>query len=129
MNHKEKTVLGLIENITIFGKNKRKVNMLARIDTGATKSSLDSKIAAELALGPIIKTKLIRSAHGHSLRPMVNVNIILAGKKLRGQFSVAERSHMKYKALIGQNILKKGFLIDPLKNNCKKSDAHESSSH
>jgi hypothetical protein len=28
---------------------------------------------------------------------------------------VADRSHLKYKILIGQNILKKGFIIDPQK--------------
>jgi len=120
MNYKNKTIIGLIENISVLGKNNQKIDLLARIDTGATKSSIDKKIAMDLELGPVIKTKLIRSAHGHSFRPVINVNIILEEKKLRGEFSLADRKHMKYKVLIGQNILKKGFLIDPLKNNSKK---------
>ena len=113
----DRTVLGLTETITVLGRIKHKAKLIARIDTGATKSSLDSSIAKELSLGPVVKTKLFRSAHGHSFRPMINVNVILAGKRLRGQFSIADRSHMKYRILIGQNILKKGFLIDPLKTN------------
>ena len=132
MDTKGRTVLGLIENICILGKTKHRIRLTARIDTGATKSSLDSAIAKELSLGPIVKTKLIRSAHGHSFRPMINVNIIVGGKRVRGQFSLADRGHMKYKALVGQNILKKGFLIDPLKNNGKNTttcDNYESSTH
>jgi hypothetical protein len=112
-------VLGLTETITVLGKANHKVKLIGRIDTGATKSSLDGSIAKELSLGPVVKTKLFRSAHGHSFRPMINVNIIVAGKKLRSQFSIADRNHMKYRILIGQNILKKGFLIDPLKTNGK----------
>ena len=121
MKEENKKIIGLIEKVTVLGKNNKKKELLARIDTGATKSSIDKSIAAELELGPIIKTKLIKSAHGHSFRPLVNVNIVLANKKMKAHFTLADRSHMKYKALIGQNILKKGFLIDPLKNNSRKN--------
>lgn len=120
MKYQGKTIIGLIEKIIVFGKNNENRELLARIDTGATKSSLDKKIAMELELGPIIKTKLIKSAHGHSFRPLINVNVTLSGKKMKGEFSLADRSHMKYKVLVGQNILKKDFLIDPLKDNSKK---------
>ena len=32
---------------------------------------------------------------------------------MEAECTVADRSHMKYKMLIGQNVLKKGFIIDP----------------
>ena len=110
-----KIVLGLSESILVYGKNNNK-KLRARIDTGATKSSIDTKIAAELGLGPILKTKIVKSASGTSLRPMVNVSVEIGGKQLTGYFTIADRKKMKYAALIGQNILKKGnFLIDPRK--------------
>ena len=107
-----KIIIGLAENIKLIGPEGNKL-IVAKIDTGATKSSVDSKLAAELKLGPIIRTKLVKSAHGNSVRPIINVSIELAEKKIKSQFTVADRAHMKYRVLIGQNILKEGFLIDP----------------
>ena len=114
MKHKDKTIIGLSEKVTIYSKKKRK-SVMARIDTGATKSSMDVKLAAELKLGPVIKSKLVKSAHGNKLRPVIKGEVKLAGKKIKGEFTLADRSHMKYRCLIGQNILKEGFLIDPSK--------------
>lgn len=109
-----KVIIGLSEDVKIIGPKKSKA-IVARIDTGATMSSVDSRLSAELSLGPIIKTKLVKSAHGNKLRPVINVKLKLAGKDLKARFTIADRTHMRYKVLIGQNILKKGFLIDPRK--------------
>lgn len=109
-----KIIIGLAENIVIKGLDETK-EVDAKIDTGATKSSIDSKLAAELKLGPIIRTRLVKSAHGNTLRPMINVDLELAGQKIKSQFTIANREHMKYRVLIGQNILKDKFLIDPSK--------------
>jgi len=111
----EKTIVGLTEKVTIIGPKGKGKRVVARIDTGATKSSVDAKLAAELALGPIIKTKLIKSASGNKMRPVLKAEIKIAKKKLKEEFTVADRSHLRYKVLVGQNILKKGFLIDPTK--------------
>ena len=73
------------------------------------------ELAAELQLGPIIKRKLITSAHGHTVRPVMEARIKIGKKKLKSEFTIADRSHMRYKILVGQNILKQGFLIDPMK--------------
>ena len=110
----KKTTIGLVEKVTVFGANGRKT-VDARIDTGATKSSVDAKLAAELELGPIMKTKLVKSAQGNRLRPVVMVDIMLAKRQFKAEFTLADRTHMKYQMLIGQNILKDGFLIDPSK--------------
>ncbi|MBN2141880.1 ATP-dependent zinc protease, partial [Candidatus Woesearchaeota archaeon] len=40
--------------------------------------------------------------------------IVLGGKEIESKFTLADRSHMKYPVLIGQNILRKNFLIDPV---------------
>jgi len=110
-------VIGFIEEVSIKGNNHKEKIVKARIDTGAVKSSIDAKLAAELELGPIIKRKLVVSAHGHTLRPVMEAHIKLGNKKMIAEFTIADRSHMKYRILVGQNILKKGFLIDPLKKN------------
>ena len=109
---KEKTIIGLVEEVTIKTKDKAK-ELAAKIDTGATKSSMDIKLAEELKLGPVIKSKLVKSAHGNKVRPVIKAEVILAGKHITSEFSLADRSHLKYSVLIGQNILKHGFLIDP----------------
>ena len=116
-NTRKRTIIGLTEDVTIFNKAKKKQKKLkARIDTGAENSSMDARLAAELILGPITKMKLIKSAHGNKMRPVMNAEIKLAGKKMKSGFTLADRSHLKYRVLIGQDILKHGFLIDP----CKK---------
>lgn len=107
----EKTIVGLTERVILHGK-KRTKSVIARIDTGATKSSIDAALALELELGPQRRMAMVRSAHGAKLRPVVKELIEIAGRRMRMEFTIADRSHMKYKVLIGQNILKRGFLID-----------------
>lgn len=105
-----KTTIGLIEQVTFLPQ---RIPQLARIDTGATKSSIDKKLAEELHL-VTIDTRMVKSAQGKSMRPLVKAQIAFAQKTITATFTVADRKHMKYAVLIGQNILKKqGFLIDP----------------
>jgi hypothetical protein len=107
-----KTVIGLIESIEVQNsKGMKKVK--SKIDTGATKSSIDIALAQKLHLGPVIKSKIVKSAHGHMIRPIVSITITLAEKTMTEEFTLADRKHMKYPVLIGQNVLKHGFLIDP----------------
>lgn len=114
MAESSKTIVGLTEKIEVIGK-KKTVFEVARIDTGATKGSIDTKLAASLGLGPIIRTKLVKSASGQSTRPLVHVDVKIKRKRFTGDFTIADRSHMKFKVLIGQDILTQGFLIDPSK--------------
>ncbi|MFC1690628.1 RimK/LysX family protein [Nanoarchaeota archaeon] len=108
-------IIGFTEKVIVIGKTERK-QLIARIDTGATLSSIDKAFAKELKLGPVVKKKTVKSAVGKEVRSVINVNFVLGSKNLKDQFSLADRSHMKYKVLIGQNVLKKeGFLIDPTK--------------
>ncbi len=109
----DRPILGLTEEIIILGKTTKK--LVARVDTGATASSIDSSLAEELELGPVVKSKIVRSASGVGKRPVMRVKVNIHGKEMEADFTVANRSHMTYKALIGQNILKDGkFMIDPL---------------
>ncbi|MBT4935605.1 hypothetical protein HOL21_02600 [Candidatus Woesearchaeota archaeon] len=109
-------ILGLTEAITISNKDGDSKSYTARIDTGATASSIDQTIASELKLGPITRIKIIKSASGIGKRPIVVATVKIGDLTVEEEFTLADRSHMTYPLLIGQNILKIGkFLIDPLK--------------
>ncbi|HII71490.1 TPA: hypothetical protein HA265_01920 [Candidatus Woesearchaeota archaeon] len=114
IKYNKKTVIGLVERLTMVGPTGKRKEVLGRIDTGATKSSIDVRLAADLELGPILKTKIVKSASGRSLRPVVKATVLLADKEVKTEFTIADRADMKYPVLVGQNILK-GFLIDPVK--------------
>ena len=110
----DKMVIGLYEKVVIVGNGARNKEVVARVDTGATRSSIDVKLAASLKLGPVIKTKMVKSAHGSTLRPIVGGEVRIAGKSIKTNFTIADRAKMKYQLLIGQDVLKIGkFLIDP----------------
>ncbi|MBI3291182.1 ATP-dependent zinc protease [Candidatus Falkowbacteria bacterium] len=113
---KDKVILGMIEHVTVHGSKGQEAEVLARIDTGATSSSIDYTLAGELLLGPVISSKVVKSASGVKKRPTLKVKITLKGTKIEEEFTLADRSHMTYRILLGQNVLRKGnFLIDPLK--------------
>ncbi|MFP4403784.1 MAG: RimK/LysX family protein [Nanoarchaeota archaeon] len=115
----EKNTIGLIEEVILKNKvTNEAVKIKARIDTGAHSNSIDSNLAKELSLGPSIKTTVVKSANGYSLRQVFNVDVIIKDKKIEGKFTIADRSKMKYKILIGRDILSRiNLLIDPQKNN------------
>ncbi len=113
---KKITAVGFTEKVTVYGTNKNKT-LMARVDTGAAKNSIDVKIAAELKLGPIIKTKKVRSAEGLSNRPLIKAGLKIGGRKFKTLFNLADRSKLKYKVLIGRNILKQNFVVDSSKKN------------
>ncbi len=107
-----KVIVGLTEKVSFVSSNGNK-EVTAKVDTGATRSSIDTKLASKLNLGPVIKSKIIKSAHGNALRPIVEAEIVMAGKKMRSEFTLADRTHMKYSVLIGVNTLENRFLVDP----------------
>lgn len=107
-----KKVVGTVEEI-ILRSAKGEKRVLARIDTGAKLSSLDAKIAEELGLNSeTTRIQKIRSSHGRSERPVVSVKVEVGGVEHFSEFTIIDRSHMKYLALIGRNVLENGFLVD-----------------
>lgn len=116
----DRTILGLTEVVVLIGNNKKEEELTARIDTGATSSSIDLALAESLHLGPIIRSRTIKSVHGAWKRPSIKAMININGLLMEAEFTLADRSRMTYQILIGQNILKQGnFLIDPRKEEKK----------
>ena len=116
---KDKIIVGVIEKVVLLSKDGQNKEVEAKIDTGASKSSIDLQLASKLKLGPVITSRMVKSAHGNKLRPVIEAEIILAGKKMKSEFTLADRSHMRYNVLIGVNTLKHGFLVDPSINTNK----------
>jgi len=108
---KEKILIKTVEEIIIYGSNNTKT-VKARIDTGANQSSIDKDLAKELGFNKYIGKVNVISANGIQLRNMIEVNYNLAGKNIKGIFTISDRSNLNYKVLIGRSDLK-GFLIDP----------------
>jgi hypothetical protein len=103
-----KTVVGLVEEVSICGRA-----VLARIDTGAATSSIDLGLASDLQLGPLVAKRTVRSAHGKRIRPVLKALVQIKQRRIKASFTVVHRAHLEYPILIGRNILKKNFLIDP----------------
>lgn len=112
MFKKKRLTIGLIE--TVILENGRKYK--AKVDTGADSSSIDEKLLKSLGEKKILSHKTIRSALGKDRRPIVELEIELEGKMFKEKFTVSDRKELKFKLLIGKDILKKEqFLVDPCK--------------
>jgi hypothetical protein len=104
------------------------IRLLARIDTGATVTSLDArglKIDGEVAefrlpeeFGgaflrlPIVAWRHVRSSKGRESRPVVEVDLCVASKRLRVKANLNDRSMVKYPIILGRNALKDYFIVD-----------------
>lgn len=109
-------ILKTVEKVKIYTPKKKAQKVEARIDTGALRSSIDRNLAEELGLldesNILWKRKYAyRSAHGKQSRPVIGLNIRLAGRKIKTSASVANRSKLSTPILIGRRDLQ-GFLID-----------------
>lgn len=105
------------EEIKIKGLKykKQRKKIMAKIDTGAWRTSISQKLADELGLlGPsnVLWTKKFKSSLGMEERPVISLTFWLAGRKITTPASVAKRMALKYPVIVGRKNLK-GILVDP----------------
>jgi hypothetical protein len=62
-------------------------------------------------------------------RPVVKMGIIIGNNEQTAQFSLSNRSHMGYQALIGRSILKDVMVVDVSKKNIAPYTRPEKSSN
>ena len=120
--YEDRLVIGFLEWVHCRAKNGEDVVVKARIDSGATKSSIDKELVKKLGWGPVLGEKKVRNAHGYSMRKIVDGHITIADKDVLEHFTIANRTHMRYPILIGRNVLRRGFLIDPNKKLHKEEE-------
>lgn len=106
----DQMIVQAIEPIVLLGKPQ--VRLLARMDTGATLSSIDRKLALRLGFKTAIRQTTVSNAHGTTRRSVVKIPFLLKGQKRVAEFTLADRSHLDYAVLLGRTALT-GFLVDP----------------
>lgn len=133
---KNLNIMGYAEHIAIKGVD---APISARLDTGATTSSLGVKVireferdgedyvlfridAADESADTAEKTfeakierwvRIVKKEGGHIRRPVVKMTVCLGTHLTTQEFNLADREHFTYTALIGRNVLaKNNVLVD-----------------
>ena len=102
----ETPVIGYVEEVVVMGTSGRQT-VMAKSDTGATRTSIDAHLAAEIGTGPIkdiVKIKSGSVKSGRS-RPVVDLVVGVGGKRHTVTASIEDRAHMEYPLLLGRDIL------------------------
>lgn len=106
--------IGAIEEVEVLGHNGKRSIVQAKIDTGADGSSIDRVLAEELGLlesDNILYYDYFRNALGRKKREIVGVTMVMAGRKLKTQISIADRSRLRTKMLIGRRDLRQFVVV------------------
>lgn len=114
---KDRVVIGPVEYVKVIGHH-GEACVKGKIDTGASRTSVDVWLAANIGLGPTVDVAKVKSALASQVRtrPLVRGVVELGGVRFALPVTVNDRSVMRYPVLIGMDILRSGrFLIDPAK--------------
>jgi len=130
-NAGEKITIGEVEEVILMPWG---VRLPARIDTGASTSSIDArelkvkKNMAEFKLPkkygglqlclPVLEWQYIRSADFKERRPVVEITFCMGPKLIRTLVTLNDRSTVRYPLIIGRNVLKDNFVVDCVRSNC-----------
>ncbi|WP_049926032.1 RimK family alpha-L-glutamate ligase [Halopiger goleimassiliensis] len=98
--------IGYIEEVIVSGTSGSRT-VLAKSDTGATRTSIDTSLAAEIGAGPIKSITRVKSGSSKTTRsrPVVDVVVGVGGNRHTVTASVEDREHMDYQVLLGRDIL------------------------
>ncbi|MFP8954020.1 RimK family alpha-L-glutamate ligase [Natrialbaceae archaeon A-arb3/5] len=102
----EPAVIGYTEEVVLSGTS-GSTSVVAKSDTGATRTSIDTALAADIGAGPIKSITRIRSGSSKTAksRPVVDVVVGVGGNQHTVTASVEDRNHMDYPVLLGRDIL------------------------
>lgn len=103
------------ETIKIVSGKNGKVEVQAKIDTGAWKTSIDETVAKNLGIlekSNVLWTKVYKSSLGKEKRKVISLSFYLAGRKINTLANVARRKNLRSPVIIGRRDLA-GFLVSP----------------
>ncbi|MFO1242087.1 MAG: RimK/LysX family protein [Rickettsiales bacterium] len=125
-------MVGWVENVILSPSG---VNVKAKLDTGAKTSSVRAEVIKVFTkdgkkrvlysiVGDDGENKVYDSAlnrwvrikkkeGGYVRRPVITMEICLAGHQLKGEVNLADRPNMIYPVLIGRNMLQNKFVLNP----------------
>lgn len=101
------------EKVKIVSADGQKVEVEAKLDTGAWKTSIDKNLAEKLGItqkSNVLWTKYYQSGLGKERRRVINLTFYLAGRKIMTLANVANRTHLRSPVIIGRRDLS-GFLV------------------
>ncbi len=131
MAHAEQTRIGRVEHIALPGLGVARV--AAKIDTGAYRSALHYQrlrvrtvegtklLTVVFQMGGTRRTKVfkafkrvaVKSSNGEiSRRYLISTRVRLGPHVVRAQFTLFDRSDMKYQVLLGRKFLRGKFVVD-----------------
>jgi hypothetical protein len=135
---REKIRLGGVENVVLLPWG---VTLPARIDTGASTSSLDARNLivkgkmVEFTLPPqyggrqirvpLLKWKTIKTSEATDQRPVVIMELCIGSRRVRTHMNLNDRSNVKYPLIIGRNTLVHDFVVECSTSYCTKPSCPE----
>ena len=102
----EITTIGYTEDVLVSGTSGTE-RVVAKSDTGAARTSIDTRLAADIGAGPIKSMTKVRSGSMKSgkARPVVDIVVGVGGDRHTVAASLEDRGHMDYQLLLGRDIL------------------------
>jgi RimK family alpha-L-glutamate ligase len=103
----DEDILGYTTRISIHGRDGTE-QAVAKSDTGAKRTSIDTDLAGRIGAGPLVGTTQVRSGTvgGTETRPLVDIDVRLNGSWRTVTASITDRSEMTYPVLLGRDVLK-----------------------
>jgi RimK family alpha-L-glutamate ligase len=105
-------VLGYTTRIRINGRDGAE-QAVAKSDTGAKRTSIDTALAGRIGAGPLVGTTQVRSGSRTETetRPLVDVDLRLNDQWRTVTVSITDRSEMRYPVLLGRDVLE-GYTLE-----------------
>jgi len=103
---RDRSTIGYTEEVLVSGTSGTE-RILAKSDTGASRTSIDTRLAAEIGAGPIKSMTKVRSGSrkGGKSRPVVDIVVGIGGDRHTVAASLEDRGHMDYPMILGRDIL------------------------
>lgn len=98
--------VGYTERVQVCGQQRSEV-VIAKSDTGATRTSIDTELAGRIGAGPILDVTSVKSgaSSNSKTRPLVEVSLRIGDYTHDVVVNVEDRSHMEHPVLLGRDIL------------------------
>jgi len=121
----EPLVIGYTEEVVVSGTSGSET-VIAKSDTGAGRTSIDTKLAATIGAGPIRSMTRVKSGSLKSgkARPVVDIVVGVGGHQHTVTASVEDRGHMDYPMLLGRDILEH-YQVDVRRRTDAEVDSEE----
>ncbi|WP_276261058.1 RimK family alpha-L-glutamate ligase [Haloglomus litoreum] len=103
----ERVTIGFTEQVVVRGTAGSKT-VVAKADSGAARTSIDIRLAADIGAGPIHTVSRVRSGSTKQskARPVVDLVVGIGGEQHTVAANIEDRSHMSHRLLLGRDILR-----------------------